>query len=50
MDLKALDPFPELFEPDNFRQLFANTDSTLMREDFSHSVSTSGVPLTESAV
>lgn len=34
MDLKALDLFTELIESDNFRKLFANTDSTVMREDF----------------
>lgn len=33
MDLKALDPFPELLEPDDFRELFANTDFTLVKKD-----------------
>lgn len=50
MDLKAPDPFPELLERDDFGELFANTGFYLNKERLSHSVSTWGGPLTESAV
>jgi len=33
MGLEAPGPFPELLLPDDFMELFANTDFTLMRKD-----------------
>lgn len=34
MDLKSSDPFPELLEPEDFREMFANTNFTLIRKFF----------------